>query len=332
MKLSEENEMKKIAVLLGGSSPEKDISLKTGTAVSQALEENGYVVARINPAEPGWDKRLETFCPDLVFVGLHGPGGEDGTIQGYLQTKGYRHTGSGVQASALAMNKILAQRVLGQAGLPVPRFMTLDREELSRWGYEQTEETILNEIGLPLVVKAPSQGSTIGISFVHNKQDLRGAIDHSFSFEEEILLERFIEGMEITVSVLGNRRPVALPTLEITTTTGVYDYESKYTPGMSDHIIPARLPADVRRHCRALAEKAYRVLGMRGFGRVDMMVGPDHTPYVIEANTIPGMTETSLIPDAARAVGMSFGELVEWICRMALGEEIPEQFRTGDED
>lgn len=318
--------MNKIAVLLGGTSPEREISLKTGTAVARALESRGYQVARLNPADPDWLRELGAFHPDLVFVALHGPGGEDGSMQGLLKILGYPFTGSGVCASAVAMNKIVSQRVLRSAGLPVPPFMTLRRPDYDTMGPDCACQEALDTVGLPLVVKAPSQGSTIGIRFVHREEELEGAMLHAFSFEDEILLERFVEGMEITVSVMGNERPFPLPTLEITTTTGVYDYETKYTPGMSDHIIPARLPEEVRRNCRILAARAFRTLGMRGFGRVDMMISQDLEPYIIEANTIPGMTETSLIPDAARYLGLGFEDLVELICRMAFGAEFPEEY------
>lgn len=313
--------MKKIAVLLGGTSTEREISLRSGMAVRDALSRKGYQCEGFDTGVPGWETGMQAYRPDVVFVALHGQGGEDGTIQGYLETLGYPYTGSGVLSSALAMNKIHTQRILRSCGLPVPPFHTVhrlhtppDRERFAQG---------VREIGYPVVVKAPSQGSTLGIYFVDRPEDLPEALESAFGYEDEILVEKQIRGMEITVSVMGNLYPFPLPTLEITTTTGTYDYQTKYTPGMSTHIIPARLPEDVRVRCRILAREAYRILGMRGFGRIDIMLDGQNNPYVIEANTIPGMTATSLIPDAAEHLGLSFGDLCELICQMAGGAEFP---------
>ncbi len=319
--------MKKIAVLMGGSSTENKISIKTGKAVAAALMALDYEVKSIDIIHPEWTIWLDEFKPDVVFIGLHGLEGEDGTIQGYLQTKGYAYTGSGVLASALAMNKIYAQQILQSNGLPVPTFTTIRKKEYYSESQEANLALAIKKIGFPMVVKAPSQGSSIGIYFCHNLQELKEGIELAFAYESHLLLEKMILGMEITVSVLGNDNPFPMPTLEITTTTGRYDYTTKYTPGMSQHIIPARLPEDTRVLCRKMASKAYQTLGLQGFGRIDFMIDYAFQPYILEANTIPGMTETSLIPDAARYMGISFEQLVELICEMALGKEFPNHFR-----
>lgn len=319
--------MKRIAVLMGGTSTENKISLKSGTAVAQALASKDYDVLSLDTAKDSWAERLDEYKPDVVFIALHGKGGEDGTIQGYLETKGFIYTGSGVLASAITMNKVISQQILTQAGLPVPEFCVLDLETYRQEGPEESVRYLSKTIGYPLVVKAPSQGSTIGIYFINNDEEFAHGLEAAFELENQLLIETMIDGMEITVSVMGNDKPFPMKTLEITTTTGCYDYETKYTPGMSQHIIPARLPEDIRIHCRQLSRDAYKAMGLKGFGRVDLMLDRDNNPYILEANTIPGMTETSLIPDVAQHIGMDFATLVELICEMALGKEFPEEYK-----
>lgn len=327
--------MNKIAVICGGRSTEKEISQKTGQAVLAALNECDYSTRLIDPSQEGWTDELKTFSPQLVFIGLHGKEGEDGTIQGYLETLGYPYTGSGLLASAMTMDKVISQRNLREAGLRVPDFISLDKEDWKarkdHKEIKEIEEKILSQIGLPLVVKAPSQGSSIGIYFVDTAAQLGPAIQAAFSYEDRILIEKKIVGMEITVSVLGNKDPLVLPTLEITTSTGAYDYQTKYTPGLSQHIIPARLKKETRQRCRSMALKAYKTLGLSGFGRVDFMLDEKETPYILELNTIPGMTQTSLIPDAACHVGLSFKDLVEGICLLALDKPWPALDRLKEE-
>ncbi|QRN86278.1 D-alanine--D-alanine ligase [Clostridia bacterium] len=319
--------MKKIAVLMGGTSTESKISLKSGKAVAEALLSKGYDVLSLDTSETSWFTKLDSFGPDVVFIALHGKGGEDGTMQGYLETKGYVHTGTNVLGSAVAMNKITSQHILSKAGLPIPQYFVIDIEAYKKQGTQHSIQSLKEAIGYPMVVKAPSQGSSIGIYFVENDEELIQGLEAAFQLEDQLLVESLIEGMEITVSVVGNENPFPMNTLEITTTTGCYDYETKYTPGMSQHIIPARLPESVRLHCRQVSREAYKALGLRGFGRVDLMLDKDNNPYILEANTIPGMTETSLIPDAARYLGIDFVTLVELICEMALGNDFPEKYK-----
>ena len=310
--------MKKIAVLLGGKSAEREISLKTGTAIANALLNLGYNVKSIDTKNDFIDD-LKQFHPDLVFIALHGPFGEDGKVQGLLEILGYPYAGSGVLASSLASNKIYAKRIFRDAGIPTPEFSVVKERDYLANPIE-IENLLLKDFDLPLVIKAPNQGSTIGIYFAKQKSDLNTAILKAFKFEKEILIEEFMHGREVTVAIMGNDKLQVLPTLEIVSNsgTGVYDYTAKYTKGMSDHIIPARLNENVINMINMLAEKSYRSLGCQGFARVDFLVENDTNPYVLEVNTMPGMTETSLFPDAAQHIGISFDELVNRFVQYAL--------------
>jgi len=310
--------LKKIAVLLGGKSAEREISLKTGNAVVNALINLGHNVKSIDTKEDFIDD-LKQFHPDLVFIALHGPFGEDGKVQGLLEILGYPYTGCGVLASALASNKIYTKRILKEAEIPTPKFFTIKEKDYLENPVE-IENLLLKKFNLPLVIKAPNQGSTIGIYFAKQKNDLNPMILEAFKFEKEILIEEFILGREVTVAIMGNDELQILPTIEIVsnTGTGVYDYTAKYSKGMSDHIIPARLNESVIKTINILAEKSYRSLGCRGFARVDFLVKNDINPYVLEVNTIPGMTETSLFPETALSVGISFDELIDRFIKYAL--------------
>ncbi|MBS3969558.1 MAG: D-alanine--D-alanine ligase, partial [Clostridia bacterium] len=292
------------------------ISLKTGKAVANALVNLGHNVKSIDTKDE-FIEDLRAFHPDLVFIALHGPLGEDGAMQGLLEILGYPYTGCDVLASSLAMNKIYTKRILKEAQIPTPRFSVI-RERNYLMNPIKTEDLLLKDLNLPLVIKAPNQGSTIGIYFAKQRSDLNIMILEAFKFEKEILIEEFIHGREVTVAIMGNEELQILPIIEIVSHTGVYDYTAKYTKGMSDHIIPARLSKSVSNMINILAEKSYRSLGCRGFARVDFIVENDINPYVLEVNTIPGMTETSLFPDAALSAGISFDELINRFIQYAL--------------
>jgi len=311
---------RKVAVLLGGKSAEREISLKTGEAVYQALLELGYTAIKIDTAGPVISQ-LNDFQPDVVFIALHGKYGEDGTIQGVVETLGYPYTGCGVLASALAMDKIYTKKILVYDGIPTAKFMTVAQNDIAFENLPNFYNKVKEEIGYPLVVKAPTQGSTIGIYFISKEEELLESIKNAFTYDPVIMIEKFIEGTEVTVSVLGNEKPFALPSLEIISKTGRYDYKAKYTKGLSEHIIPARVPKETDQLISELAVKTYKAIGCRGFARVDFIVDKNLQPFVLEINTIPGMTETSLLPDAARAVGIEFPQLVEKIVNLALGIE-----------
>ncbi|MEW6182521.1 MAG: D-alanine--D-alanine ligase [Bacillota bacterium] len=305
----------RVAVLLGGRSAEREVSLRSGEAVYKALAERGMDAVKID-AGPDVAERLRAERPDVAFIALHGKGGEDGCIQGLLEIMGIPYTGPGVLTSALAMNKIATKRVLTAGEVPTPPYAVIEPEPEEALAAMAARAAKV--MPPPVVVKAPTQGSSIGMSIVRSREGLGQALEDSLRFDPVVLIERFIPGMEVTAAVLGNAEPVVLPLLEIVSATGVYDYESKYTPGMSDHIIPPRLAEDVQRRIAALALETYKLLGCRGFSRVDFIVGDNTEPYVLEVNTIPGLTEVSLFPDAARAAGITFGDLVERLIRFAI--------------
>ena len=307
----------KIGVLMGGRSSERDVSLRTGDAIYRALINKGYPAVKI---DVGFDivERIKEEGIGLAFLALHGKYGEDGTIQGMLEMLDIPYTGSGVLASALAMDKTATKKMLVFEGLPTPLFKTISRKDALDAGLENVSGQIYREMGLPLVVKAPTQGSTIGISFVHRKEELVPAFELAFRYDAAALAEQFIEGVEVTASVLGNDDPVALPLIEIVSATGVYDYEAKYTVGMSDHIIPPRIPEERQNVIKDLAVRTYKALGCRGLARVDFIMDRDGSPYILEVNTIPGMTATSLFPDAARAAGIEFPELIEELVKFSM--------------
>lgn len=306
--------MKKVLVLMGGTSEEREVSLRSGQAVSQALQEKGYEVESLdfNPRVLG---DIEKIKPDVVFIALHGKNGEDGTVQGYLELLGIPYTGSGVAASAIGMDKVLTKKILCYEGLPTAEFEVILKSGFTPETF--TADSLIERFGLPVVVKPPTQGSSVGTTIVRNKEDLMPAVEKALAFGEEVLIERFIAGTELTVAIIGNDEPLVLPVIEITAQNEYYDYESKYTPGMSAHIIPARIPAEAGKMIEGIARKAYRALKCRGFSRIDFIIDQNGNPYILENNTIPGMTATSLIPDAARAAGISFPELVDKIVKMA---------------
>lgn len=309
--------MLKIGVLLGGRSSEREVSLRTGDAVYKALIAKGYPAVKI---DVGFDiaERIKGDGVELAFLALHGKHGEDGTIQGLLEMLDIPYTGSGVLASALSMDKIAAKKMLLYEGLPTPLFKTVSRYKAHTVGLEDVSSMVLKEMGLPLVVKAPTQGSSIGITFVKHKDELAAALELAFKYDPTALVEQFIEGIELTAAVLGNDDPVALPLIEITSSTGVYDYEAKYTIGMSDHIIPPRIPLEQQNTIKYIALQTYKAIGCRGLARIDFILDREWNPYVLEVNTLPGMTATSLFPDAARAAGIEFQDLTDRIVRLAI--------------
>lgn len=297
---------------MGGRSSEREISLRTGRAVQRALVRRGYRAVAIDVGE-SLLRQLRAKKIELVFLALHGPGGEDGTIQGFLETIGMPYTGSGVRASAIAMHKVTAKILLACQGIPVPAGTVI------RAG--QTGPTMIPPAGLrwPLVVKPAAEGSTIGISIVRKPSEWRGALRRAHRYDREAVVEAYIPGHEVTVSVLrGARRPIALPTIEIVAPGGFYDYAAKYTKGRSRYLCPAPLPDRVNRRVTELAVRAYEILGCDGAARVDFRVTPRGRPYVLEVNTIPGMTETSLLPMAAAHAGMDYETLTEEILKSAL--------------
>lgn len=312
----------KVGVLLGGRSAEREVSLKSGEAVYQALLAKGHRAVKIDVDE-NIAENLKREKIDVAFLALHGRFGEDGSIQGLLELLNIPYTGSGILASALAMNKVVTKKLLNSAGLPTPEYVTVSNHDLRDKGLNAVCRDVVSQIGLPLVVKPPDEGSSIGVTFVHREDRMGAALEEAFRRSPVALIERMVSGVEVTASVLGNLEPVALPLIEIVSATGVYDYRAKYTPGLSEHIIPPRLPGEVQDTIKNLAIQVYKTIGCRGFARVDFIIDGQNRPFILEINTIPGMTEVSLFPDAARAAGIEFPDLVEKILQLALE---PDQF------
>ena len=302
----------RVAVLMGGRSAEREVSLNTGAQVAAALAERGFSIETIDTADTAFIEQIRTGGIDAAFICLHGRFGEDGTVQGLLELLGMPYVGSGVLASALAMDKVMSKHIFTAEGLQTPAFVTL------RSGDAHDLDEVRRALGAKLVVKPASEGSSVGMTIVHEPAELPDALSLAFSHDETVIVEEYVDGVEVTVGVIGNDELVALPTLEIIPEHEFYDYESKYVPGMSRHIIPARLSEALRTECQAVAIGAHRALGCRGMSRADIIVTSDGRVQLLEVNTIPGMTSTSLLPDAARAAGISFPELCERLVMLAL--------------
>ena len=292
---------KKIGVLCGGTSSEREISLMSGKAVYEAIKKLGFDVVLIDV-----DKNVATKLVkekiQIAYVILHGAMGEDGTIQGMLEIMGIAYTGCGVFSSAASIDKIISKKIFEYAKIPTAKWFTIEKNKP------------FDMPNFPVVVKPASQGSAIGISIVKNKKEFEKAVKLAFSFEDRVLVEQYIKGMEITVGVL-NGKP--LPVIEIVPKGKFYDFKSKYTLGQSTHIIPARLPNKVLKKAQDIALKIFSEFMCNGICRVDMIVDKKNSIYVLELNTLPGMTKTSLFPDAAKYIGMSFENLVLEILKSA---------------
>lgn len=305
----------RIGVLMGGRSSERDISLKTGQAVHQALIRRGYDAVPIDVTDR-LHRDLEDQKVAVAFLSLHGPGGEDGTVQGFLETLGIPYTGSGVRASAVGMHKAVTKTVLAAHGVPVPPGTVLrESDKLSL--VQVLKKTKLE---LPIVVKPVSQGSTIGVTIVRRRTQWKEALALAHRYDPEAMVESYIPGHEAAVSILGTAAddPRVLPAVEIVAPDGFYDFSAKYQKGKTRYLCPAPFPAKVMRHIGELTRRTYEALGCEGAARVDFRITPRGRPYVLEINTVPGMTETSLLPMAAAQVGIAYDDLVERILQSAL--------------
>lgn len=304
-----------VALLSGGASAEREVSLKSGEQVFNALDKERYVILRYDPAHDLSRLALDAEKIDVALIILHGRMGEDGTIQGLLESLGIPYQGSGVLGSAVAMNKILSKQLYIQAGLPVAPYLVVDRRD------SPDLRTIVDSLGLPVVVKPEHEGSSIGLSIVRDRDALGAAIETGWQYDRRCLVEKYIHGTEITGGVLGNDRLEALPLIEIIPGDAYefFDYKAKYTPGASKEICPARLPETVASRAREYARKAHQALCCKGYSRTDMIVSGDDI-FILETNTIPGMTATSLFPQAAAAAGISFSALLDRLIELALEE------------
>jgi D-alanine-D-alanine ligase len=331
----------KVTVLLGGDSPERDVSLASGMGIVRALRGRGHEVRPLDPAvslerqiepldihidesppdslEPlppelafDWLRSPLLLDADAVFVGLHGGAGENGTVQALLEAAGVAYTGTGVLGSALAMNKDRSKAIFRFEGVQTAEHLLVRRGEMSAGLHGLVGE----RLGFPVVVKPNDQGSSVGFSFVEDPSDLEEALGKASLFHCDVIIERFVAGREITASILGG---TALPLVEVIPDGGFYDYKRKYTKGASRYVAPAELDENVARRFQEQAVLAYDALCCRDYARVDFRMSEEGEPYCLEVNTLPGMTELSLVPMAAGASGVSFDQLVERICMMAGG-------------
>jgi D-alanine-D-alanine ligase len=328
----------RVTVLSGGTSAEREVCLMSGRRVLEALDSSRYEATFVDLADIT-DGRASDLAaallssspapatkpadalqgaangrPDVVFIALHGGAGENGTVQGMLELLDVPYVGSGVLASALAMNKVMAKKIFEREGIPTPRWVAARVSHGAAAGARAAAA-----VGLPCVVKPATEGSTIGVTMVREAKELPQALETAWRYGPEALVEEFIAGTEITGPVLGNEDARVLPLVEIVPEGGFYDYRAKYTPGATEEIVPARIPESTAERARELTLRAHRALGCRGISRVDMIAIPDEV-CVLEVNTIPGLTETSLVPRAAEAEGTSFAQLIDRLIELALEE------------
>ena len=310
----------RVAVLKGGDSLERQVSMRSGARVEHALDRLGHDVVPVDVG-PDLVDRLTAERPDVAFVALHGRGGEDGTVQELLELLGIPYTASGPSACIRCMDKVIAKHALRDAGVPTPDFYAFSQAAFEELGAAKALPAIEERLDFPIVVKPAGQGSALGIKFARTAADVPGAIVSAFSYDTKVLLERYVAGRDLAVSVLeGPDGPEALPVVEaVPREEDFYDFEARYEIGRTDFICPAALPEEAAERARELALETYRVLGCYGFARVDLML--DNTTgelTVLEANVIPGLTDTSLLPLAAEAAGIGFEALIARVLELAV--------------
>ena len=304
----------KLGVLLGGSSGERSVSLLSGQRVSTSLRRQDYEVIDIDLVKDDWLTQLISEEVDAVFLALHGKGYEDGTIQAILSHFGLPYTGSGILASALGMNKIMSKQIFSTMQIPTPDYLKIHLEEDLK---VQTQNAI-EQLGLPLVVKPASEGSSLGVSIIHEPDEIYHAIEKNRIFKDN-LFEKYVQGQEITVGLIGVGDDLqALPILELIPKREFYDYQAKYTAGLTEFVIPARLSDEVSQVAQSIALRAHQALGCHGYSRVDMIVDRLGQPFVTEVNTLPGLTELSDLPAQAAAAGISYDRLISKILDSAV--------------
>lgn len=307
------NKNQVVAVVMGGPSAEREVSLNTGAAIANALREYGYTnVVEIDLDPRNFGKQLAESKAEVVFNAVHGLYGEDGRLQTLLEIREMPYTGSGMIPSVSCMDKVITKRMLRDAGISTPACLIVNKKESS------IKEKILQRFSLPVVIKPASQGSSIGVEIVKEENQLDEALANAFKYSRDILVEEFIGGKELTVSMMQkDGEVVALPVIHIAPHSGTYDYHSKYTKGATEYICPADLDEETTKKVQEISKQAYEVLGCSGVARADVMLDEEGNGYVLEINTVPGMTATSLVPKAAAAAGISFPELCNIILQSA---------------
>lgn len=307
------NKNQVVAVVMGGPSAEREVSLNTGAAIANALREYGYTnVVEIDLDPRNFGKQLAESKAEVVFNAVHGLYGEDGRLQTLLEIREMPYTGSGMIASVSCMDKVITKRVLRDAGISTPACLIVNKKESG------IKEKIMQRFSLPVVIKPASQGSSIGVEIVKEENQLDEALANAFKYSRDILVEEFIGGKELTVSMMQkDGEVVALPVIHIAPHSGTYDYHSKYTKGATEYICPADLDEETTKKVQEISKQAYEVLGCSGVARADVMLDEEGNGYVLEINTVPGMTATSLVPKAAAAAGISFPELCNIILQSA---------------
>lgn len=291
-----------VTVLLGGRGAEREVSLRSGAAVARALRGLGHAVSEVDPAGESWELPTKT---EVVFLALHGEYGEDGQVQSRLETLGVPYTGTNAVGSALAFDKVRSKELFQQHQITSPRGVLIDSPTSAPPG----------SIPAPWILKPAAQGSSVGLNRVEGEAGWNVALADSLRYGGAVLCEECIQGRELTVGVLNG---AALPVVEVRPKAGGYNYENKYTPGATDYFCPADLPDEVAKHVQALGLRAFEAVGARDFGRVDVMLNAEFKPYVLEVNTLPGMTETSLLPKAAEVAGINFNALCQCMLELAL--------------
>lgn len=307
------NKNQVVAVVMGGPSAEREVSLNTGAAIANALREYGYTnVVEIDLDPRNFGKQLAESKAEVVFNAVHGLYGEDGRLQTLLEIRDMPYTGSGMIASVSCMDKVITKRMLRDAGISTPACLIVNKKESG------IKEKIMQRFSLPVVIKPASQGSSIGVEIVKEENQLDEALANAFKYSRDILVEEFIGGKELTVSMMQkDGEVVALPVIHIAPHSGTYDYHSKYTKGATEYICPADLDEETTKKVQEISKQAYEVLGCSGVARADVMLDEEGNGYVLEINTVPGMTATSLVPKAAAAAGISFPELCNIILQSA---------------
>lgn len=311
----------KVAVLMGGHSAEREVSLMSGNGVLQALRSKGVDAHAFDPAERDLSElKREGFA--RCFIALHGRFGEDGTVQGALELLGIPYTGSGVMASAISIDKVMTKRVWIAEGIPTPRYTLLRR---GSYDHEQVIR-VPDDLGLPVIVKPAREGSSIGVAKVEGYSDMQGAVDAAAVLDADVLCEQFVAGDEVTCPIIGTGENArALPVIRIVAPAGNYDYQNKYFTDDTQYLVPCGLPAGEEERIQDLVVKAYRVLGCRGWGRIDVMIdATTREPYLLEINTSPGMTGHSLVPMSARASGISYEDLCLQLLASAALDQVKE--------